>query len=118
MAKEEVLCRDADIPDVLTIIFVNYVVHAVTVLTSPGTSAFAAADAALWALLVPYRGIMMALRVISKAACFTMDPLEKASRARALCCVYRTEGNRSYMPATYGREEPGRLADLTLFYAF
>jgi hypothetical protein len=107
MAQEE-LCRNADIADVLTIIFVNYVVHAVTVLTSPGTSPFATADAALWALLVPYKGITMALRVISKGACFTMDPLEKATRARALCCVYRIGEPPSFMPAAYGAEEQGR----------
>lgn len=100
-AQEQLVCRPAAITDVLTLFFTNYLVHAVTVLISPGSSAIASADAALWTLLVPYKGIYFALRVIAKRACFTFDPLQRAARAGALCCVYKTgidaEGNKAFI---------------------
>ncbi len=96
---QELVCRKATITDVLTVFLVNYLTHAMTVLISPGSSYIAAADAGLWSLLVPYRGIYFALRIISKQACFGRDALERAHRAGALCCVYKTsysQGNAVY----------------------
>ena len=89
-SKKEVHCREAVVSDVLIFFLINYIVHAVTALKSPGSSIAATADAALVALLVPYKGIFFAVRVISLQAFFCRDPLQRAHRARALCCVVRT----------------------------
>ncbi|KAK5651252.1 hypothetical protein OQA88_12660 [Cercophora sp. LCS_1] len=87
--SEQVVCRKATVTDVLTVFLINYLAHAVTVLISPGSSHIAAGDAGLWSLLVPYKGIYAALRIIARQACFGRDALERARRAGALCCVYK-----------------------------
>lgn len=100
MDSEQLVCRKATITDVLTVFFINYLAHAITVLISPGSSHIGAGDAALWSLLVPYKGIYAALRIIAKQACFSRDALKRAHRAGALCCVYKITrdelGNRAY----------------------
>jgi hypothetical protein len=100
MDSEQLVCRKATITDVLTVFLINYLAHAITVLISPGSSHIGAGDAALWSLLVPYKGIYAALRIIAKQACFGRDALERAHRAGALCCVYKVTrdklGNRAY----------------------
>ena len=89
MDSEQVVCRKATISDVLTVFLINYLAHAITVLISPGSSHIGAGDAAWWSLLVPYKGIYAALRIIAKQACLGRDALERAHRAGALCCVYK-----------------------------
>jgi len=100
MDSEQLVCRKATVSDVLTVFFINYLAHAITVLISPGSSHIAAGDAGLWSLLVPYKGIYAALRIIAKQACFGRDALERAHRAGALCCVYKVtrdeRGNQAY----------------------
>ena len=88
-SEREVICRKATVTDVLTLFFVNYLTHAITVLISPGYSLAAAGDAALWSLLVPYKSIYHALRITARLAWFGRDPLQRARRAGALCCVYK-----------------------------
>jgi len=88
-SDQEVICRKATVTDTLTVFLVNYLTHAITVLISPGSSPIAAGDAGLWSLLMPYKGIYSALRIIGKQACFGRDALQRARRAGALCCVYK-----------------------------
>lgn len=101
MDSEQVVCRKATITDVLTVFLINYLAHAITVLISPGSSHIAAGDAGLWSLLVPYKGIYAALRIIAKQVCFGRDALERARRAGALCCVYKIIADAGGTTYTY-----------------
>src|SRR5579862_1484474 len=83
-------CREATLVDILSFIFVNYVAHAMTVISLPGESALAGAVYRFVAFLFPFTGAWRGIRSIRAAAIFAPNKLQKAAQAGALCIVGRS----------------------------
>jgi len=65
--KGQTVCRSADIIDVAKFLIFNYLIHAFTVISSPGETILSSFVAALRALFVPGVGLERAGAVIHKA---------------------------------------------------
>lgn len=89
--KGTTVCTDANWDEVLLFLLVNYLAHAATAVSFPGESKWELNVRRLDSLLVPYIGLMYALRKIQWFLILEKDPLKRACRAEALCQVVRTK---------------------------
>jgi hypothetical protein len=88
--RSNVVCVPVTWLDVLMFMFINYVLHAITVKSLPGETASATAFYHCISLLFPFTGAWRGLRGIKLAAIFGEDDLHRAARAGALCIVARS----------------------------
>lgn len=85
--KGSLVCRPVHWADIAKFLLFNYVLHAVTVLSSPGDGALLSTLKRLFSLFIPMFGTVRALTAIHRFACGQSTPLRVALRARALCMV-------------------------------
>lgn len=85
--KGQTICRPTDWMDILKFFFLNYGLHALTVLTEPGDTSFVLVSRSLLALFLPMTGALRALDVIFAYARGEKDPLTVALSSGALCMV-------------------------------
>lgn len=85
--KGDIICRSSHWSDVAMFFLANYALHALTVLTDPGSGAFITMCDCVRAILLPYTGSVKALIYISEFAIGGKTTLERAKLARALCMV-------------------------------
>lgn len=85
--KGSLVCRPVYWADVAKFLFFNYVLHAVTVLSSPGDGALLSTLKRIFSLFIPMFGTVRALTAIHRFAWGQSTPLRVALRARALCMV-------------------------------
>jgi len=84
-SKGDIFCRPANEIDVAKFFLLNYGLHALTVITEPGSGALLTAIAIMQAMLSPYLGMVKALQIIARFARFRGPPLQQAHYAKALC---------------------------------
>jgi hypothetical protein len=84
-SKGDIFCRPANEIDVAKFFLLNYGLHALTVITEPGSGALLTTVAIMQALLSPYLGMVKALQIIARFARFRGPPLQQAHYAKALC---------------------------------
>lgn len=87
-SKGELVCRPVHWIDVVKFLVFNYVLHALTVLSSPGDGALLSTLKRLFSLFIPMFGTVRALTAIHRFACGESTPVQVALRARALCMIY------------------------------
>lgn len=93
--NEHILCLPITVhywPSVsaLILFFVaNYLAHAATVKSSPGDASLVQACNAFLALMFPMSGLLRALNAIARRTGATLNEIDKACRAGALCMVVR-----------------------------
>lgn len=90
LLKGDLVCRSVYWVDIIRFLFFNYVLHAATVLSSPGDGIVLGVIHRVVALFVPLFGTLRALAAIHRYARGESNPLEVALRARALCMVQRS----------------------------
>jgi len=90
-SKGDLYCRPAGWLDVVKFILLNYGLHALTVISEPGSGLLETTFNICLALLRPYAGMSMALLIVFRGARFQKTPLKQAHRARALCMAIRKE---------------------------
>ncbi|RPB07008.1 hypothetical protein P167DRAFT_579757 [Morchella conica CCBAS932] len=83
----DVVCRPADWKDVLSFFLVNYSLHALTVITNPGSGVVITVCSCLTAILFPFRGFVIAVAYLSDLAISGGNSLEQAKLADALVMV-------------------------------
>ena len=91
--ESDLLCIPPKWHDYLVFLAANYLAHAITVVTSPGSSWNATLTSAVAALLLPVSGVGHALNGMWERAIFYRDPVTRAARAGALCMVVRGRGS-------------------------
>ena len=91
LEKGTTVCTNAGWDDILLFLLVNYLAHAATAVSFPGESTWELNTRRLDSLLVPYIGLMFALRKIQWFLVLEKDPLKRACRAEALCQIVRTK---------------------------
>lgn len=80
-------CRNVRWTDVLQFIFFNYILHAATIISSPGDGIISATYSRLIVLFLPPVGTIRAVRVIYRFARGEGKPLDIALGAQALCMI-------------------------------
>jgi hypothetical protein len=94
----DVYCRQANGLDVAKFFLFNYGLHALTVITEPGSGALETTFAVFQAVLYPYAGMSVALSTIYRGARFKGTPLQQAKRAGALCmAVHATDAGHKFI---------------------
>lgn len=81
----DIFCRPTNKFDVAKFFLFNYGLHALTVITEPGSGAFVTTIAVIQAVLSPYASMIEALSTIARCARFRGSPLRQAHYATALC---------------------------------
>lgn len=90
--KGEFVCRPVHGVDIVKFLFFNYVLHAVTVLSSPGDGLVLSIINKIVGLCMPLFGTVRAITAIHRFARGQNTPLELALRARALCMIKTAVG--------------------------
>ena len=85
------LCTPSTWADIALFLFANFVAHAATVISVPGETMLSMSLAVVCALTIPLSGIFRGMNAIFSGAIFCTAPLERATRAGALCMVVHTE---------------------------
>lgn len=85
--RGQTICRPSGWRDVVQFFLLNYGLHAITVLTEPGSTPLACALASFTAILMPSVGIARAVDEISRFAIWGGTDLQVALRAGALCML-------------------------------
>lgn len=85
--KGQTICRPTDWVDIAKFFLLNYGLHALTVNTDPGDSAFVIFSRTLLAVFLPMTGALRALDAIFQYARGEKDPLTVALGSGALCMV-------------------------------
>lgn len=88
--KGQTICRPTTWLDVLKFFIFNYGLHALTVVSAPGSKSIPTAIRTLSALLLPFSGTLTALDVIHRFARGQSGDLQTAHRAGALCMFLPT----------------------------
>ncbi|KAI9868466.1 MAG: hypothetical protein M1813_005910 [Trichoglossum hirsutum] len=83
------ICVLAKWSDILIFYLGNYVAHAATIVSLPGSSLLDSTRNAFFALLFPVRGVSRGFRALFSLAKFAPTDLHMAARAGALCKVVR-----------------------------
>lgn len=87
LVKGDLVCRPVYWVDIIRFLLFNYVLHAATVLSSPGDRIALQVTNRVVAMFVPLFGTARALAAIYRFARGESKPLEVALRARALCMI-------------------------------
>lgn len=85
--RGQTICRPTDWMDILKFFFLNYGLHALTVITEPGDTGFIVFSRSLLAVFLPMTGAIRALDAIFQYARGEKDPLTVALGSSALCMV-------------------------------
>ncbi|KAF8243939.1 hypothetical protein K440DRAFT_636656 [Wilcoxina mikolae CBS 423.85] len=84
-SKGDLVCRPANNLDVAKFFLLNYGLHALTVITDPGSGALTTTMTVIQAVLSPYAGMARALWAITCCARFLGSPQQQTHYAQALC---------------------------------
>ncbi|KAL6409957.1 hypothetical protein AUP68_06364 [Ilyonectria robusta] len=76
---------------ILLFYLVNYFSHAATVRSIPGELMLSTIYNAIFALFLPYSGVLRGIEAIVRHGMFYSDELRRAARSGALCIVIRTK---------------------------
>jgi hypothetical protein len=87
----EIVCATTGWDDVILFILTNYVAHAITAVKFPGESHKIVNLRRLDMLLVPFVGLMYAMRKVEWFLIAERNPLTRACRGEALAMVVRTQ---------------------------
>ncbi|KAL0631926.1 hypothetical protein Q9L58_009211 [Maublancomyces gigas] len=85
--REDVVCWTTNWKDITKFLLFNFVLHAITVLSSPGDGILLATSNKLICLCMPLCGMGKAITTIYRFSYGQKTPLQKALRAGALCRV-------------------------------
>lgn len=85
--REDVVCWTTNWKDITKFLLFNFVLHAITVLSSPGDGVLLATSNKLICLCMPLCGMGKAITTIYRFSYGQTTPLQKALRAGALCRV-------------------------------
>lgn len=89
VVKGQLVCWSADGTDFLKFLIFNYLLHAITILSSPGDGILLGVVNKLIGLSMPLCGVGRAITIIYRFAHSGKTPLDTALRAGALCMVAR-----------------------------
>lgn len=95
-SNRQTICRPTDWTDVAKFFLLNYGLHALTVLSSPGSGTVLMITNAVAAILLPFSGILTAIRAVYRFAWSESDQLQTAHKAGALCMVLPTGHTTGY----------------------
>ncbi|KAI5848429.1 hypothetical protein DFP73DRAFT_474084, partial [Morchella snyderi] len=90
--KGDVVCRPSDWKAVLKFFLVNYGLHALTVVTEPGSGVVNTVSACVMSILLPYWRLMTALWYLVDFPITGKSSLEQAKLAGALVMVVPKTG--------------------------
>lgn len=88
------LCLPAQWTSIAAFFLGNYIAHAATVVSRPGSSPLDTAIAVIMACLLPGSGLTRALSAIMSGSRLTGDELRAAARAGALCTLLKLPSRR------------------------
>jgi hypothetical protein len=98
-------CQPTKWSDVLVFFLGNYIAHAATVISKPGTSAVASLSQILAALLLPGSGLTRAVEAIFTRSRLQPDDIKSAQRAGALITLVDKLKFRELEPEEQRREK-------------
>lgn len=85
--KGQVVCRPTEWTDVAKFFVFNYGLHALTVVSAPGSGILELIANTAVAIVLPFSGTVKAITAIYRLARSEPNPLETAQKAGALCMV-------------------------------
>lgn len=85
--KGQLVCRPTGWLDVLKFFLLNYGLHAITIVSTPGGGRIVMVTHTVAAILLPFSGTLKAIGVIYRFARLEKHPLLIAHKAGALCAV-------------------------------
>lgn len=88
--KGQIVCRPTSWTDVITFVVFNYGLHALTIVSTPGSRTFTTAVYSAIALLLPFSGVCSALAIVQRFEWSKADEQQTAHNAGALCMVVPT----------------------------
>lgn len=83
----DLVCRPVRWMDIVKFLVFNYMLHAATVLATPGEGVRRSLQERVFAFSFPMVGTVRAITAIHRLACRQKTPLKVAQRARALCML-------------------------------
>ncbi|CAI7663236.1 unnamed protein product [Penicillium glandicola] len=89
-SETHLLCTPTTWTDIASFFLGNYLSHAATVVVFPGEPAYLVVLNMIIAILFPSMGLSRGILAIRRHAALYKDPIQKATRSRAMCMVVRS----------------------------